>query len=151
MSYGIVLAKDVRVRTRDGIELATDVYRPARDGDWAEGRFPTILCRTPYDRTDKRYTEIADFFVPRGYAVCLQDLRDRYGSDGTGDYQHTVTPQQGEDGYRVAIWNGENGAAYFTSPRPFTASQRRAIARVRLFNEGENPEGCGLRTMFSWE
>ena len=69
MSYGIVLAKDVRVRTRDGIELATDVYRPARDRDWAEGRFPTILCRTPYDRTDKRYTEIADFFVPRGYAV----------------------------------------------------------------------------------
>ena len=87
-----------------GIELATDVYRPARDGDWAEGRFPTILCRTPYDRTDKRYTEIADFFVPRGYAVCLQDLRDRYGSDGTGDYQHTVTPQQGEDGYDTIEW-----------------------------------------------
>ena len=104
MSYGIVLAKDVRVRTRDGIELATDVYRPAREGDWAEGRFPTILCRTPYDRTDKRYTEIADFFVPHGYAVCLQDLRDRYGSDGTGDYFHTVTRQQGQDGYDTIEW-----------------------------------------------
>jgi len=102
--YGIVLAKDVRVRTRDGIELATDVYRPARNGDWVEGRFPTILCRTPYDRTDKRYTEIADFFVRHGFAVCLQDLRDRYGSDGTGDYQHTVTPQQGEDGYDTIEW-----------------------------------------------
>jgi len=104
VSYGIVLAKDVRVRTRDGIELATDVYRPAREGDWAEGRFPTILCRTPYDRTDKRYTEIADFFVPHGYAVCLQDLRDRYGSDGTGDYFHTVTRQQGQDGYDTIEW-----------------------------------------------
>src|SRR6185312_14995529 len=104
VSYGIVLAKDVRVATRDGIELATDVYRPAREGDWAEGRFPTILCRTPYDRTDKRYTEIADFFVPHGYAVCLQDLRDRYGSDGTGDYFHTVTRQQGQDGYDTIEW-----------------------------------------------
>jgi uncharacterized protein len=104
VSYGIVLAKDVRVRTRDGIELATDVYRPARDGDWADGRFPTILCRTPYDRTDKRYTEIADSFVPYGYAVCLQDVRDRYGSQGTGDYFHTVTRQQGEDGYDTIEW-----------------------------------------------
>jgi putative CocE/NonD family hydrolase len=99
-----VLARDVRVETRDGIELATDVYRPAHDGDWADGRFPTILCRTPYDRTDKRYTEIADFFVPHGYAVCLQDVRDRYASEGTGDYFHTVTRQQGEDGYDTIEW-----------------------------------------------
>ncbi len=104
MTYGIVVARDVRVRTRDGIGLATDVYRPGREGDWAAGRFPTILCRTPYDKTDKRYTEIADFFVPHGYAVCLQDLRDRYRSDGTGDYFHTVTPQQGEDGYDTVEW-----------------------------------------------
>jgi uncharacterized protein len=92
------------VKTRDGIGLATDVYRPARDGDWAEGRFPTILCRTPYDKTDKRYVEIADFFVPRGYAVCLQDLRDRYRSEGTREYFHTVTPHEGEDGYDTVEW-----------------------------------------------
>ena len=104
MSYGIVASKDVMVKTRDGIGLATDVYRPGREGDWADGRFPTVLCRTPYDKTDKRYTEIADFFVPRGYAVCLQDLRDRYRSEGTGDYFHTVTKQQGDDGYDAVEW-----------------------------------------------
>ncbi len=104
MSYGIVVAKDVMVRARDGVGLATDVYRPGRDGDWAEGRFPTILCRTPYDKTDKRYTEIADFFVPHGYAVCLQDVRDRYRSEGDGTYWHTVTPHQGEDGYDTVEW-----------------------------------------------
>jgi uncharacterized protein len=104
VTYGIVTAKDVMVKTRDGIGLASDVYRPGRDGDWADGRFPTILCRTPYDKTDKRYTEIADFFVPRGYAVCLQDCRDRYRSEGTGDYFHTVTPQQGDDGYDTVEW-----------------------------------------------
>jgi putative CocE/NonD family hydrolase len=104
VTYGIVAAKDVMVRTRDGIGLATDVYRPGRDGDWAEGRFPTVLCRTPYDKTDKRYTEIADFFVPRGYAVVLQDIRDRYRSEGTGEYFHTVVPHEGEDGYDTVEW-----------------------------------------------
>jgi uncharacterized protein len=101
---GIVVAKDVMVRARDGIGLASDVYRPGRDGDWAPGAFPTILCRTPYDKTDKRYTEIGDFFVPHGYAVVLQDVRDRYRSEGTGDYFHTVTPHQGDDGYDTVEW-----------------------------------------------
>src|SRR5690606_14986096 len=97
--YGVSLAKDVMVAMRDGTRLATDVYRPAHEGELVEDRFPTILCRTPYDKTDRRYAEIADFFVPHGYAVCLQDVRDRYRSEGTGEYEHTVTPRQGEDGY----------------------------------------------------
>jgi uncharacterized protein len=102
--YGIVLAKDVMVAMRDGIRLATDVYRPARDGEPVEGRYPTILLRTPYDKTDRRYSEIADHFTPRGYAVVLQDLRDRYRSEGTGDYFHTVTAHTGEDGYDTVEW-----------------------------------------------
>lgn len=102
--FGVSLAKDVMVPMRDGIRLATDLYRPARDGELVEGRYPTILCRTPYDKTDARYVEIADFFVPHGYAVCLQDLRDRYRSEGTGDYFHTVTPHQGDDGYDMVEW-----------------------------------------------
>ncbi len=130
MSYGIVAAKDVMVKTRDGIGLATDVYRPARDGDWADGRFPTVLCRTPYDKTDKRYTEIADFFVPRGYAVCLQDVRDRYRSEGTGDYFHTVTPQQGDDGYDTVEWIA---AQPWSNGRVGTVgSSYAAITQVRL-------------------
>ncbi len=130
MSYGIVAAKDVMVETRDGIGLATDVYRPGVDGDWADGRFPTVLCRTPYDKTDKRYTEMADFFVPRGYAVCLQDVRDRYRSEGTGDYYHAVTEQQGDDGYDTVEWiaqqpwsNGRIGTA---------GSSYAAITQVRM-------------------
>ena len=41
--YGIVLAKDVMVSMRDGIRLATDIYRPARDGEPVEGRMAS--CR----------------------------------------------------------------------------------------------------------
>jgi putative CocE/NonD family hydrolase len=102
--HGIVVSKDMMVPMRDGIRLATDVYRPAADGEWLEGRFPTVLCRTPYDKTDRRYTEIADFFTPRGYVVVLQDLRDRHRSEGTGEYVHTVTPHEGRDGYDTVEW-----------------------------------------------
>ena len=56
-----------------------------------------------------------------------------------------------EKGERVvAIWNGRQGAAYFRTQGRFTAEQLAAINRVRLFQEGEEPEGCQLRTLFSW-
>ena len=106
-SFGVALAKDVMVPMRDGIRLATDVYRPAHDGELVEGSYPTILCRTPYDKTDKRYSEIADFFVPHGYSVCLQDCRDRYRSEGTREYFHAATPHEGEDGYDTVEWIAE--------------------------------------------
>ena len=79
-------------------------HRPARDGELVPGRFPTIVCITPYDKTERRYTEIADFFVPHGYAVVLQDLRDRHRSEGTKQYFHSATPHTGEDGYDTIEW-----------------------------------------------
>lgn len=102
--YGIVVSKDVMVEMRDGIHLATDLHRPGRGGELAPGRFPTIVCITPYDKTERRYTEIADFFVPHGYAVVLQDLRDRHRSEGTKEYFHSATPHTGEDGYDTIEW-----------------------------------------------
>ena len=104
MSYGIALSKDVMVEMRDGILLATDVYRPARDGEVVDGQWPTVVCLTPYDKTERRYTEIADFFVPRGYAVVLQDIRDRHRSQGTGEYFHVAVPHAGRDGYDTIEW-----------------------------------------------
>jgi hypothetical protein len=56
-----------------------------------------------------------------------------------------------KEGYEVSIWNGAHGAAYFKSPKPFTASQLRAVDRVLLFEEGQAPSGCDLRTIFSWD
>ena len=102
--HGIVLSKNVMVRMRDGIRLATDIYRPARDGELVPGRWPTVVCITPYDKGERRYVEIADFFVPHGYAVVLQDLRDRHRSEGTKEYFHSATPHTGEDGYDTIEW-----------------------------------------------
>ena len=104
-SYEIAVFKDVMVPMRDNVRLATDMYRPARNGDLLPGPFPTILLRTPYDKTAERYVEpIADFFVPRGYAVALQDVRGRHHSEGTGHYFHTANEYQGRDGYDTVEW-----------------------------------------------
>ncbi|PJG46364.1 hypothetical protein CAF53_19455 [Sphingobium sp. LB126] len=59
--------------------------------------------------------------------------------------------KRAEGGYQIAIWNGSHGAAYFTSPTPFTQSQLKAIDRVVLFEEGQSPSNCKSRTIFSWE
>src|SRR5262245_65509592 len=66
---------DVSVKTRDGIVLVADVYRPD-----AEGRYPTLVRRTPYDR--KGGTMEAMALAGAGYAVVLQDTRGRLGSAG---------------------------------------------------------------------
>ena len=102
--YGIVVSKNVMVPMRDGVRLAFDIYRPARDGGFVDGRFPTIMLHTPYDKTDKRYSEIADFFVPKGYNVVLVDLRDRYRSEASGVYYHAATPHTGRDGHDICEW-----------------------------------------------
>jgi uncharacterized protein len=105
-TYGIVIAKDVMVPMRDGVRLATDIYRPAVDGEPVPGRFPTILGRTSYDKNNVPMwvAPVAEFFTTRGYVVALQDLRGRQRSEGTGQYFHTANPAEGPDGYDTVEW-----------------------------------------------
>ena len=49
--YDFVVARDVMVAMRDGVKLATDIYRPARKGMAEAGKFPVILERTPYRKS----------------------------------------------------------------------------------------------------
>jgi putative CocE/NonD family hydrolase len=79
-SYEILATRNVMVPARDGVLLGTDIYRPAKNGLPADGRFPTILQRTPYNKD--RDAALAEFFVPRGYVVVIQDVRGRYASGG---------------------------------------------------------------------
>ena len=104
--YGISVTQDVMVPMRDGLRLATDVYRPTLDGEVAPGPFPTILGRTSYDKSNPVMwiDAVANFFTPRGYVVVLQDLRGRGRSEGTGQYFHTVNPNEGRDGYDTVEW-----------------------------------------------
>ena len=109
IEYGINISKDVMILMRDGVRLATDIYRPTRNGEPTAGEFPTILGRTSYDKnSDQMWIEpVANFFTPRGYVVVLQDLRGRHHSEGMGQYFHTANPQEGEDGYDTIEWIAE--------------------------------------------
>lgn len=87
------------VSMRDGIKLATDIYRPAQNGAPAAGRFPVLLIRTPYTRVYKESGNAA-FFVPRGYVLVVQSLRGRYGSEG----RWRLFRDDPADGYDTCAW-----------------------------------------------
>ena len=106
-NYGIVVSQNVMIPMRDGVRLATDVYRPAdANGIAVEGEFPVILGRTSYDKSNPVIwiDAVARAFAPRGYVVILQDLRGRGLSEGTGDYFHTANAKEGIDGYDTIEW-----------------------------------------------
>jgi len=97
-SYEVVLAKDLMVEMRDGVHLATDIYRPAMNGAPVQGRFPTILIRTPYNKDSVR-TE-AEYFAKRGYVSVVQDCRGRFKSEG----EFYLLKNEGPDGYDTIEW-----------------------------------------------
>lgn len=91
--YKIQTERRVRMKTRDGVSLMADISRPA-----AEGKFPTVLIRTPYGRSLSLSSE--EWLVSRGYVVVSQDVRGRGGSDG--DWDPLVTERK--DGYDTLTW-----------------------------------------------
>jgi putative CocE/NonD family hydrolase len=87
--------QDITVPMRDGVRLRADVLRPSG------GRFPTLVYRTPYGRRAalEEYTTFTRA-VDRGYAVVVQDVRGRYGSDG----EFRPYENEGRDGYDTIEW-----------------------------------------------
>jgi putative CocE/NonD family hydrolase len=102
--YEVVVRRDVRVRMRDGVLLATDVYLPARGTVPTTDRVPAILERTPYgksqDGTRHASIEVANLFASHGYAVVFQDCRGRGKSDG----KYVKYLSDGLDGFDCCAW-----------------------------------------------
>jgi uncharacterized protein len=105
---GIVVERDVMVPVRDGVLLATDIYRP----DGARS-FPVLLERTPYNKSAPSRSErtaavanrrsradVAAYFLEHGYAVAYQDCRGRYRSGG----KFTKYLSEAEDGFDTLAW-----------------------------------------------
>ncbi|HEV8436549.1 MAG TPA: CocE/NonD family hydrolase, partial [Methylomirabilota bacterium] len=84
------------MRTRDGVTLRADVYRPD-----APGRFPVLLSRLPYDKKLRRRPGDIDVFVEHGYVVIMQDTRGRFASDGD-EYYPLIW--EADDGYDAVEW-----------------------------------------------
>lgn len=78
-------------------------------------------------------------------------VKGRMLSQPSADKPAIFAPRRVKQGYQIAIWNGAHAVAYFTAPSQFSAAQMTAIKRVRLFEEGQQPSDCKLRTVFMWE
>ena len=100
--YDVICESGVMVPMRDGVRLSTDLYFPAVDGQKAEGNFPVILERTPYDGAALSNVTKGKYFARRGYVCALQDVRGRFRSEG--DWYAFVA--EASDGYDTVEWLG---------------------------------------------
>jgi putative CocE/NonD family hydrolase len=154
LSPDLVVERDVMVTMRDGIRLATDVYRPAKDGVPLPGPFPALLERTPYGKQQRSRseievgmtgpmgrTEVAGYFVRAGYVVVYQDCRGRYGSEGV----FTKYLSEAADGYDTARWLVEqpwSNGKFGTMGLSYAAHTQAALACL-------NPPGLAAMIMDS--
>lgn len=94
------MLKNVMIPMQDGVRLATDIYLPK-----TVGKYPVIIIRTPYGKsfTLPTNTYIAHLFAGQGYAVMIQDVRGKYGSEG----EFSPYAQEALDGHQTITWAGE--------------------------------------------
>ena len=140
MGTSVRIDKNIEMKTRDGVTLRSDIYRP----DDAE-KHPVILMRTPYG---KRYsTRSGDFLsaieaAEVGYIVVIQDCRGRFASDGDWIPEF----HEAQDGYDAVEWAaaepwcdgnvGMSGGSYLAN------AQWQAAAEQPPHLKAINPSVC---------
>jgi uncharacterized protein len=92
-SFAVSVDRGVKVRMRDGVELAADVYRPE-----PAGKYPVVLARTPYKK--EMQETVGSFYARRGYVYVAQDVRGRFASGGV--WEPFVNERK--DGYDTVEW-----------------------------------------------
>jgi uncharacterized protein len=91
--YVVTIQRGVAMKMRDGVILRADVYRPT-----ADGKFPVLLTRTPYDKTNN--LGICMRVAAAGYVCVSQDVRGRFASEGEWyPFKH-----ESEDGFDTIEW-----------------------------------------------
>ncbi len=133
MSEAVFVERDLHVAARDGIQLATDVYRPQGDEP-----FPTLVFRVRGSRSAAFITGVLIVnpleAVRRGYAVVIQEVRGRSGSQA---HWHPFVHER-EDGEDCLEWvlaqpwcDGRLGS-YGTAYSAVTALAMASLARDEL-------------------
>lgn len=134
------------VRMRDDVTLLADVHRPDDDG-----RFPALIAASPYPRqiqdlgAPMGFIEAGatDFWVPRGYAHVIANVR---GTGGSGGEFGFFDAQERRDMYDLVEWTaaqpwcdgtvGMIGISYFAMTQLEAAVERpphlRAIFPVAV-------------------
>ncbi len=92
-NHEVTVERNVAAKMRDGVTLRADIYRPK-----AEGRYPVLLVRTPYDKTGSMGFGLKA--AARGYVVIAQDVRGRFESEG----EWYTFKYESLDGYDTVEW-----------------------------------------------
>ncbi len=96
-SVSLKVETNLPATMRDGTTLYADVYRPE-----GPGPFPTILQRTPYDKTAALASQMLDPMkaAKAGFALVIQDTRGRFTSGG----EFYCFADDINDGYDTVEW-----------------------------------------------
>jgi hypothetical protein len=147
----ILIDKNIMVRMRDAVRLATDTYR-------LEGALPApvLVVRTPYNKDHMvAGGDIFDILraVQAGYTVVTQDVRGRHASEGTFN-PHVQETDDGLDTFAWAAaqpWSnglvGTFGGSYLGATQWLPAREQppalRAMAPSITFSDGHG--GCSYQ------
>lgn len=133
MSEAVFVERDLHVAARDGIQLATDVYRPQGDGP-----FPTLVFRVRGSRSAAFITGVLIVnpleAVRRGYAVVIQEVRGRSGSQSRW-HPFVHERDDGEDCLEWVLaqpWCDGRLGSYGTAYSAVTALAMASLAREEL-------------------
>lgn len=114
VKHAITVEQNVITPMRDGTLLRADVYLPDRVVPIGQvGRidssngFPTLVCRTPYDKSRESDVERYRGLANHGYAVVVQDKRGRWESEGLYRPMYGSEFDDPEDGYDTVEWAAE--------------------------------------------
>lgn len=87
----MVIETNVMAPMRDGVRLATGVYRLK-----GASPCPVLVNRTPYGKDREHDSAEIAYYVKNGYTVIVQDVRGRYNSEGEY-YPFVNETDDGED------------------------------------------------------
>lgn len=92
-TYEVTFERNATAKMRDGVTLRADIYRPR-----ANEKFPVLLERTPYDKSNS--SGFGYHAAERGYVVVVQDVRGRFASEGDWyTFKNEIN-----DGYDTVEW-----------------------------------------------
>jgi putative CocE/NonD family hydrolase len=98
--FEVQVTWDARIRTRDGVELSANLWRPSTDEP-----VPAILEMIPYGKDNwRRAADEArgQWFAARGYVLCRVDVRGTGSSYGIALDEYTA--DETRDGYDAVEW-----------------------------------------------
>ncbi len=155
--YNIRSKETYMVPMRDGVRLATDVYRPD-----CEEKVPTVLIRTPYGKNvgPSMYYK----YVHRGYSVVVQDTRGREDSEGEWlpNYYETEDGDDTLNWIAAQEWSdggvGMTGGSYLgfvqwaamVSENPHLKAMLSSVTAGSAFGDLPRRGGCYTSGMMAW-